>query len=85
MFISRRLQGMVLVLIVGVLTFGFMSVVQEATASDSDCGKALDEYARASLEARLICLSYGSDSDECRNALARALYYMFRAIVICMN
>ena len=88
MFSFRRLQGMVLVLIVGVLVLGFMltgDVVQKSLASDSDCDEAWDDYARAALDARLICLNYGSDSTECGAAWLRAAYYFFRAVVICVN
>ena len=89
MFSLRGLQGrMVLVLVLGVLILGFMlegDYVQVALASDSDCDRAWQDYSRASLSAKVICLNYGSDSDECASASLRALYYFMRAVVICLN
>ena len=79
---------MVLVLIVGVLVLGFMltgDLVQDAPASDSDCDEAWADYARAALDARLLCLHYGSDSTECAAAWLKAVYYFLRAVVICAN
>ena len=73
---------------VGVLVLGFMlagDVVQESLASDSACDEAWDDYTRAALEARLICLNYGRDSTECSAAWLRALYYLLKAVVICAN
>jgi len=88
MFSSCRLKAVVLVLAVGVLVLGFMltsDFVQEAPASDSDCDKAWDDYAQASLYAHVICAGYGSNSPECGGAWLRAAYYFLRAVVICAN
>lgn len=87
MFSLCRLQGMIFVLMVGVLVLGFMltgDVVQESLASDSDCDLALHYYHRATLDAHVICAG-DSDSDMCIAAWLRAAYYFYRAVVICAN
>ena len=89
MFSSRRLQAMVLVLTVSVLTIGFMltgDLVQEATASNSDeCQDALDECSRAALDQVLICINAGYNTHKCMVARAEAASKCLQAVIICEN
>lgn len=83
----RRWQIIVLGLIVGVLTLGFMltgDVVQESLASDSDCDSALQKCYRANFESFVICAG-NSDSDACHAAIRKATGACLAALIICSN
>lgn len=88
MFSSRRLQAMVLVLIVGVLSGGFTFTGggPEAIASDSDeCQTALQACYDAALYEALVCGIYGSNHKLCIQAKGIAASKCLQAVIICEN
>lgn len=88
MLSSRRLQVMVLVLTVSVLTVGFMSTgnfVQDATASGSECDQAMKECGRAQIKEIITCLLEGSNSKLCIQAKGRVVSKCLQAVIICEN
>ena len=88
MFSSRRLQTVVLVLAISVLTVGFMltgDVVQEAAASGSDCDTAMRECGAAQIYEILACFGSRSNSKACIQAKGRAVSKCLQAVIICEN
>ena len=87
MFSSRRLQAMVLVLTVGVLTVGFMATgdfVQEATASGSECDQAMKKCGLAQIAEIIVCFD-NQNSTACIQAKGRAASKCLQAVIICEN
>ncbi len=88
MLSSRRLQVMVLVLTVSVLTVGFMATddfVQEATASGSECDQALKACGAAQIAEIIACWGSKSGSQACIQAKGRAASKCLQAVIICEN
>ena len=88
MLSSRRLQAMVLVLTVGILAVGFMltdDLVQEATASDSECDAAMRECGAARIAQIISCFGSRKNTKACIQARGRVISKCLQAVIICEN
>ena len=88
MFRRRRFTAMLLIITVIAAGFVLFEIhfVQKATASNSDaCTLALARCYIANATADLTCLLYGSNSQECIQAAARAASLCLQAVIICEN